>query len=100
VYLVAYAFAAAKEASAEAVIAQIRKVTRADGDGATVINAQEWAKGSKAAREGKDIDYNGASGPADLDENGDTSRGFFVYWSIKADGDEAKLSAGKAIPFP
>jgi ABC-type branched-subunit amino acid transport system substrate-binding protein len=100
VYLVAYAFAAAREATSRAVIENVRQVTRPDSDSPTPINAQEWAKGSLLAREGKDIDYDGASGPADLDQNGDTARGFFAYWEVQVDGDGARIVENDGTDFP
>ena len=45
----------------------------------------EWAKGVKLLAEGKDIDYVGASGSVDFDENGDVG-GTFGHWMIK-DGE-------------
>jgi len=37
----------------------------------------------KAAAAGDDIDYEGASGPIDLDENGDPSSANYSTWSYK-----------------
>ena len=45
----------------------------------------EWAKAVKLLSEGTDIDYVGASGSVDFDENGDVG-GTFGHWMIK-DGE-------------
>lgn len=45
----------------------------------------EWAKAVKLLSEGKDIDYVGASGSVDFDQNGDVA-GTFGHWMIK-DGE-------------
>jgi ABC-type branched-subunit amino acid transport system substrate-binding protein len=102
VCIAALAFAAAGEVSSQAIIDQVRQVTRPDGASAMVINAEEWKKGFAAAAAGKDIDYAGASGPADLDDAGDTARGFFVFWQAHAgEGEEASVDAvGEPVAFP
>jgi len=48
----------------------LRKVCCAPGE---VIEPGEWAKAKAAIAAGKKIDYNGASGPAEFDANGDVA---------------------------
>jgi len=45
----------------------------------------DLGEGLKLVREGKDIDYQGASGPVDFDQNGDVS-GDFTVWSVAEKG--------------
>jgi branched-chain amino acid transport system substrate-binding protein len=102
VCIVALALAAAGEVSSQAVIDHVRQVTRPDGGSSMIINVEEWKKGFAAAAEGKDIDYAGASGPADLDDAGDTARGYFVFWEAQAgEGAAASVDAvGEPVAFP
>jgi ABC-type branched-subunit amino acid transport system substrate-binding protein len=101
VCIAALALAAADEVSARAVIEHVRQVTRADGAGARVINAQHWQEAFAALAAGEDIDYEGAGGPADLDDVGDTARGYFVFWEARASNGEASVhSVGQPVAFP
>ena len=47
------------------------------GPGGTKYSWQQLPQAIKALQNGEDIDYKGASGPIDWDENGDLSR--YVY---------------------
>ena len=73
--------AAAKAGSDDpkAVRDALRDVANAPG---TKIMPGELAKGIKAAAAGEDIDYMGAGGDYEFDDNGDVS-GSFEHWEIK-----------------
>ena len=57
----------------------LRDVANAPG---VVIEPGEWAKAAAAIANGEDIDYVGASGSCELDENGDVA-GSFAHWAIE-----------------
>jgi ABC-type branched-subunit amino acid transport system substrate-binding protein len=57
----------------------IRDVANAPG---IEIKPGEWAKAVEAIANGEDIDYAGASGSLDFDDNGDVA-GAFAHWAIQ-----------------
>jgi len=59
--------------------AAIRDVANAPG---VEIKPGEWAKAVEAIANGEDIDYVGASGSLELDEQGDVA-GAFAHWAIQ-----------------
>ncbi len=74
------ALAAEKAGSTDraAIAGAIRDVASAPGD---VIIPGEWAKAKAAIAAGKDINYEGAAGSQDFDENGDVA-GVYVVTAI------------------
>jgi ABC-type branched-subunit amino acid transport system substrate-binding protein len=62
-----------------AVQQAIRAVANAPG---IEIRPGEWAKAVEAIANGEDIDYTGASGTLDFDDNGDVA-GAFAHWAIQ-----------------
>ena len=66
-----------------AIGAALREVASAPG---TVIRPGEWEKAKAAIAGGEDINYEGASGNVDFDENGDVT-GVFSVNTIDADGN-------------
>jgi branched-chain amino acid transport system substrate-binding protein len=79
VYLLAYAIEKAGKAERGLIQAQLKAMSGPPGD---KINVAEWAKGKKAAAAG-DIDYFGASGEIDWDDNNDTVPGNYIIWTAK-----------------
>ncbi len=75
------ALAAEKAGSSDrtAIHDALRLVANAPG---VKVLPGEYAKAVKLIKQGKDIDYVGASGPVDFDANGDVS-GTFAYWVIE-----------------
>lgn len=61
----------------------IRQVANPPGE---VILPGEWAKAVQLIREGKDIQYVGASGPVIFDENGDVAVATIGMWTVE-DGE-------------
>ncbi len=50
------------------------------------IGPGEWAKALEALKNGKDVNYEGAAGPHDFDENGDVP-GIIEHWTFTEDGE-------------
>lgn len=67
-FLAALAVEAAGSTDGAAVRDALRRVAQPPGE---PIEPGEWAKAKELLAAGQDIDYTGASGPADFDENGD-----------------------------
>jgi branched-chain amino acid transport system substrate-binding protein len=76
--LVALTIAKAKEATGTALRDNVRKISQ--GDGTKVASAVE---GLKLLAEGKDINYEGASGPCDFNEIGDIIDCKFRYQTVE-----------------
>ena len=77
---------AAKANTGEGIQSKLRDV--ANGPGTEVADVCE---GLKLLRAGQDINYQGASGNVDIDENGDVV-GSYDVWSVKDDGTLANIS--------
>lgn len=80
--LVAFALQRAGAASREGVRDHLRDVSA----GGTAIPAglEGIRTGLEALKAGYDIDYDGASGPVDLDPRGDVTSGSYVVWQVKS----------------
>ncbi len=81
---------AAKSNSGEGIKSKVREVTNAPGEEVTDV-----CKGLELLRQGKDINFQGASGNVDIDENGDAISGYDV-WTVKDDGSLETI--GKVNP--
>ncbi|HEY5538945.1 MAG TPA: ABC transporter substrate-binding protein [Thermoplasmata archaeon] len=79
-YLVALAAQKAGVATGQAIKDNIFAVANPPG---TVINPGEWAKALTEIAAGNDINYEGASGAADIDDLGDSLSGYIV-WAVNA----------------
>lgn len=78
VILIALAAAAAGSSDPAAIAENIAPVSGPPGDKYTFEQLQQAIE---AAANGDDIDYEGASGPLDLDENGDPAAANYGTWS-------------------
>ncbi|MBM0740464.1 ABC transporter substrate-binding protein [Phormidium sp. CLA17] len=88
--LLALSAQAAKTNTGEAIKGKLREVANAPG-----VEVSDVCKGLKLLKEGKDINYQGASGNVDVDGNGDVI-GVYDVWKVEADG---KLTTvGKVKP--
>jgi ABC-type branched-subunit amino acid transport system substrate-binding protein len=76
VYLVALAIEQAGSTDVAAVREALRKVALPPGE---VILPGQFARAKTLIAEGKDIDYQGASGPVDFDDAGDVAAQFGVF---------------------
>ncbi|MEM6446753.1 MAG: ABC transporter substrate-binding protein [Cyanobacteria bacterium P01_D01_bin.123] len=82
VMVLALAMEKAGSTDGAAIRDAIRDVANTPGE---PILPGEWAKAKAAIAEGKDIDYVGAAGAVDFDDNGDVA-GAFAHWAIE-DGE-------------
>jgi ABC-type branched-subunit amino acid transport system substrate-binding protein len=80
VILIALAAAAAGSNDAASIAENLQAVSGPPGDKYTF---EKLPEAIAAAAAGDDIDYEGASGPIDLDENGDPTAGNYGTWSYK-----------------
>jgi neutral amino acid transport system substrate-binding protein len=81
---------AAKSNTGEGIASKVREVTNAPGEEVTDV-----CKGLELLRQGKQINYQGASGNVDIDANGDAISGYDV-WTVKEDGTLSTI--GKVNP--
>jgi ABC-type branched-subunit amino acid transport system substrate-binding protein len=72
-----------------AVIAENLPLVANDG---TQYGPDQLADAIAAVLAGEDIDYIGATGPADFDENGDTTVALFDVWQAGEDGESEVLN--------
>jgi neutral amino acid transport system substrate-binding protein len=88
--LLVLAAEAAKSNTGEGIKSKIREVANAPGE-----EVSDVCKALELVRQGKDINYQGASGNVDIDENGDVI-GSYDVWTVEPTG---KLSVtGKVSP--
>lgn len=78
--LLVLAAQAAKENTGVGIASKIREVANAPG-----VEVSDVCEGLKLLREGKDINYQGASGNVDIDQNGDVV-GVYDVWTVSDDG--------------
>lgn len=78
-FILALAIEKAGSTDRAAVAAQVRSVASAPGE---VILPGEWEKAVAALKAGKDVDYQGAAGNHEFDENGDVP-GIIVEMAVK-----------------
>ncbi len=88
--LLALAAEAAKSNTGEGIKSKIRDVANAPGE-----EVSDVCKALELVRQGKDINYQGASGNVDIDESGDVV-GSYDVWAVKDDGKLAVT--GKVSP--
>lgn len=81
-FLMALAIEKAGSTERGAISAALRDVANAPG---TVILPGEWGKAKAAIAAGEDINYNGASGEIEFDDNGDVA-GIYSANTVNADG--------------
>jgi len=77
-FLMALAIEKAGVADRSKISAALREVASAPGE---IIRPGEWEKAKGLIAEGKDINYEGAAGKADFDENGDVA-GIYVLYAV------------------
>lgn len=82
-FLMALAIEKAGSTDGRAIADALMEVNDPDGE---VILPTEWEKAKALIAEGRKINYQGASGPVDFDENGDVA-GIYSIASVGEDGD-------------
>jgi len=85
-FLMALAIEKAGSADRSKIGAALREVANGPGE---VVRPGEWAKAKKLIADGQDINYEGASGNVDFDENGDVG-GVFGLNVVGDDGNWSK----------
>jgi branched-chain amino acid transport system substrate-binding protein len=105
IYLIALAAEQAGSNDSAAIRDALREV--ANEPGTAVGPGQEgWQAAVASIDGGEDINYEGAAGPVDLDENGDVSRGTIVVWQVQgeaietADSRDVDLTADESAATP
>ena len=88
-YLMGFAMEAAGEASGTGIAQNVRSVSRPNGDGDTAVSVGEFEAGAEAIRNGENIDYNGASGSVDLNQNLEP---VVPYRILQVQGGEASVT--------
>lgn len=90
VYLVAYALEAwlkdnpGKMPDKSALPGKLLDLSRPNAAGDDkVINANKWKEGIDEIAKSGDINYEGASGAVDWDDNGDPTNGFYQIWKVE-----------------
>jgi len=78
--LLALSAQAAQANTGEGIKSKLREVANAPG-----VEVSDVCEALKLLKEGKDINYQGASGNVDVDENGDVV-GVYDVWRVEADG--------------
>jgi len=82
IYLIALAAEKAGSNDSTAMRDVLREVANPEG---TVVGpgSEGWAAAVKSISAGEDVNYEGATGPADLDEHGDVLQGSILIWQVK-----------------
>jgi ABC-type branched-subunit amino acid transport system substrate-binding protein len=95
--VMALAVTAAGTTDPAAVAAKIREVANPPG---VVVCPGQWRNAFRLLAKGKDINYEGALGPVDLDERGNATGLAFGIFKVQADGSTALVSLFGAGPQP
>lgn len=104
-YLFALAAASANSTDGTAIRDNLRFVANPPGE-QIGIGPEEFARAVDLLEAGEDIDFFGASGPADLDENGDLASGLVATWQIvdgvitHQDATEVDLASVTGVEVP
>jgi branched-chain amino acid transport system substrate-binding protein len=84
---------AASSADGPAMAEQVREVSGPPGEAFTF---EQLPEAIEALQEGEDIDYQGVSGPIDMDDAGDTTAGVYDLWRFKG----GELENFDQVPLP
>jgi branched-chain amino acid transport system substrate-binding protein len=85
IQLIALAIEAAGDKSGEAINSKMREISGPPG-----VIVSSFEEGAKALKRGKAINYEGASGPVDFDENGNITKANFRI---------SEIQKGKVVPI-
>lgn len=101
VYLLVLALAQGGSNTSTSVVANLRAVSRADTATPVLIRPGDYRLALNAIARGDDIDYQGVSGPLDLDSNGDPESGTYLLWEVVQGADgRLQFVERKVINFP
>lgn len=84
-FLIALAMESAGSDASGAMKVVLQQVSK-DDPGDVTIFADDWAAAKEAIAAGQGIDYEGASGPIEFDDNGDITSGVYVVWKVMPSG--------------
>lgn len=92
-----FALAALKASSSKPseIAKQMPSISHAT-KGSVTVNVGEFAKAKEALKQGKTINYDGASGPMEFDAKGDVTHGNYIIWRI----NEGKFIEVGTVAFP
>jgi ABC-type branched-subunit amino acid transport system substrate-binding protein len=97
VYLIAYAMLKSGSTDPVAVAAELRTVSGGNAEVQGVrISVNEYAQAKSLIESGQEIDYDGATGKIELDENGDPGSGRYIIWKI----DNGEYTVETTVDFP
>jgi len=97
IYITAYAISKANSIEPEEIKKHLKAVSRSD-NGDTEIDVNEFSKGVEELKKGNDINYDGASGTIEFDDNGDPESGTYLIWKLS--GSDLTYSEEKEITYP
>ncbi len=89
VILIALAAFAANDVSGESIAKYLRQVSGGEGDGEKVT---DFTSAAAALTDGKQIDYDGFSGPVTFDENGDPTEATIGIYEYEADNNYKRIN--------
>jgi branched-chain amino acid transport system substrate-binding protein len=99
VYLLALSMQAADSFEPTVYKEFVSRVSRADG-GDVVVYGSDMLRAKEALAAGNDINYEGVSGPIELDEHGDPGAGTYLVWSVDVSQNAGvALTTEKLVPF-
>ncbi|MCY1022921.1 ABC transporter substrate-binding protein [Pyxidicoccus sp. MSG2] len=96
VYLMALAMVKGGGATTEALRDNLIAVSGTKAAVGVPVNVGGFAEALELLSAGQEVNYEGASGPLDLDENGEPFRGTYLLWRI----DGGQFVFDKALRFP
>jgi branched-chain amino acid transport system substrate-binding protein len=96
IYLLALAMERGGHATTKVIRENLAAVSGPRSSMATKIHPGEFAKAIELLRKGEAVDYDGATGPIDLDENGDPTRGSYLVWRIV----QGRFVIDRTLHFP
>lgn len=98
-YLVALAMQAAGSYQSSAFRGKIAEVSRVD-EGDVVVYQNDFARAREALLNGDGVNYEGASGPIELNDAGDPTSGTYLVWRVRiTQAEGVTLVTEKVIPF-
>ncbi len=89
VMLIAMAAYAGNDVSGKSIASYLRQVSGGTGDGTKVT---DFASAAKALKDGKQVNYDGFSGPVTFDENGDPTEATIGIYEYNADNTYKRIN--------
>lgn len=83
VYLFALAMVKESASTPQAIRRHLRAVSGGLKDGGAPVGPLDFQRAATTLRQGLPVDFKGASGAIDFDENGDVTSGSYAWWIIR-----------------